>query len=159
MADSEDGVHITSGHNSVVAEAVWECMGLLDPARGNRVDKCAPAPASPSRPLPMRRRRRTTSYCPGSGGGLASASDKRHLKRARQRFARLTTRGLLPAGAAPPALGTCYQCEKGNQGSDLMLCDGPGCAFARHWQCGADLLGVPEGKWFCKFCIAEGKHT
>ena len=28
MADSEDGVHITEAHNSVVAEAVWDAMAL-----------------------------------------------------------------------------------------------------------------------------------
>ena len=49
----------------------------------------------------------------------------------------------------------CKVCENGDNGSQLLLCDG--CDRGFHTFC-IGLIGIPHGDWFCARCVNQGVH-
>ena len=65
-------------------------------------------------------------------------------------------RALLAASDAH-GIECCWWCGEAEweEGNEMLLCDGPGCARGGHLQC-AQLDAEPEGDWMCPVCLQFG---
>lgn len=52
----------------------------------------------------------------------------------------------------------CMVCGNGDQGEQLVLCDGRECTHGAHTFC-VGLSSIPEGMWRCTTCVQEGRDT